>query len=919
MTESWLHDGITDGLLDPNSLYNIIRCDRCGAKGGGVCVFVRKSFKVHTVQPRCMPKGVELVCFDLPEFSVVYRVFVVYRPPTSCSHGNSVMSSTDIMSQLINCLETNMLNDGVNLILGDFNCPNINWRNMSCSADTCHTTLYDFAVFNGLAQCVLMPTRSNSTLDLVFITDPMLVSNIKVDIPFSNSDHNVVDIDILYSQQSLQATRPLVKRFLWKHGDYSSMCDYLRTYNWNDIFVYNLTPDSLWQAFREVIDGAVELFVPHEYVSCDRSAKPSRRKYPKRIRELIARKRCLWRYHKRDPDNHTYADSYRDAAKECSKAITEYELSLEKQIVDAGSSGQFFRYINSKLGRSHNIGILKGKSGSNVLSDAEKANLLNSFFSSVNVTDNNVLPPFQPRVCENEKLDDIHFSPGTLVKISKKLKPKLTSGPDGYSPFFLKQIISAIAAPLCMVYQSFMSVGIIPSAWKSAIIVPIFKKGPSSDPSNYRPISLTSVFSKLMERCMVIEMLSYLLSRNLISKQQHGFLKRKSTTTNLLESFNDWSVNFEGRTSQTIAYIDFAKAFDSVCHSKLLHKLSQYGICGPLLNLIESFLSGRTHRTKVGDDLSDLAHITSGVVQGSCLGPILFVLFINDLPDAFTDAVTVKLYADDVKLYSAIKTSSLDTASDLQEQLDKLATWAETWQLPISYSKCCVLSLGKHNSGPSRLLTMNDYNILPVEQAVDLGVTVDREVKFSLHISNISRKAHNRANLIIRCFHSKNIPSLVAAYKVYVRPILEYSSVSWNPYLIKDIKSLENVQRRFTKRLPGMEKLTYHQRLSILELDSLELRRVRADLLFTYKLVFGLVDLSLPDFFVPRFNEARRGHGHKLYLPACKSNTRSNNFNYRVIQKWNSLPNSIDFTSLKRFNKSLAPEVLLPYCNVFFI
>ena len=104
----------------------------------------------------------------------------------------------------------------------------------------------------------------------------------------------------------------------------------------------------------------------------------------------------------------------------------------------------------------------------------------------------------------------------------------------------------------------------------------------------------------------------------------------------------------------------------------VLYKLSQYGICGPLLNLIESFLSGRTHRTKVGDDLSDLAYIASGVIQGSCLGPILFVLFINDLPDVFTDAVTLKLYADDVKLYSNIKTSSLDTATDLQEQLDKL-------------------------------------------------------------------------------------------------------------------------------------------------------------------------------------------------------------------------------------------------------
>jgi len=134
-----------------------------------------------------------------------------------------------------------------------------------------------------------------------------------------------------------------------------------------------------------------------------------------------------------------------------------------------------------------------------------------------------------------------------------------------------------------MVHQSFLSVGIIPLDWKSAIIVPIFKKGVSSDPSNYCPVSLRSVFSKLMERCIVIDMFSYLLSRNLITKPQRGFLERKSTTTNLLESFNDWSVNIEGRTSQTIAYIDFAKAFDSVRHSKLLYKLSQYGICGPLL------------------------------------------------------------------------------------------------------------------------------------------------------------------------------------------------------------------------------------------------------------------------------------------------------------------------------------------------
>ena len=160
---------------------------------------------------------------------------------------------------------------------------------------------------------------------------------------------------------------------------------------------------------------------------------------------------------------------------------------------------------------------------------------------------------------------------------------------------------------------------------------------------------------------------------------------------------------------------------------------------------------------------------------------------------------------------------------------------------------------------------------------------------------------------------------LLMLFHVSHKPILEYPSVSWNPYLIRDRKALESVQRRFTKRLPGIGKLTCHQRLSILELDSLELRRVHADLLFTYKLVFGLIDIDLLDSFVPRINEARQGHDCKLYLPTYKSNIRCNSFNYRVIQKWNSLPSSVDFTSLKRFYKSLAAKVLLPYCKAFFI
>ena len=185
------------------------------------------------------------------------------------------------------------------------------------------------------------------------------------------------------------------------------------------------------------------------------------------------------------------------------------------------------------------------------------------------------------------------------MKLSKKIKPKFSQGPDGYSSYLLTKIVPAIAEPVSIMYQSFMSVGRIPTMWISAIITLLHKKQVSSDPSNYRPVSLTSVFCKLMERAVFLDLINYLLSNKLINKQQHGFVKRKCSLQplyNLLESLSDWTLNVENGRRQIVAYIDFAKAFDSVCHSKLLIKLSQYGIKGSLLEWIRYFLTGRSHQ-----------------------------------------------------------------------------------------------------------------------------------------------------------------------------------------------------------------------------------------------------------------------------------------------------------------------------------
>ena len=220
------------------------------------------------------------------------------------------------MEQLVTCLEVNANKTGPNVILGDFNCPDIDWQTMLCYTDPCQKMLYDFVVFNGFTQCVTSPTRSSNILDLVFVSDPLLISTIDVVPPFSTSDHNAIKFELVYSKSVYLAKTHYSKQFSWKHGDYDGLCEYFACYNWNDLCMYCLTPDSLWSAFREVLDQAIDLFVPYKYVCCD-SIVRLYRKYPRQIRELIARKRCLWRHHKRDPSNAVHAEHYKNIAKEC--------------------------------------------------------------------------------------------------------------------------------------------------------------------------------------------------------------------------------------------------------------------------------------------------------------------------------------------------------------------------------------------------------------------------------------------------------------------------------------------------------------------------------------------------------------------------------------------------------------------------
>jgi hypothetical protein len=244
----------------------------------------------------------------------------------------------------------------------------------------------------------------------------------------------------------------------------------------------------------------------------------------------------------------------------------------------------------------------------------------------------------------------------------------------------------------------------------------------------------------------------------------------------------------------------------------------------------------------------------------------------------------------------------------LQLALDKLADWAARWQLTVSIDKCCILNIGKI---PAFIPAATDYNInnhiLPVVTSCrDLGVIVSSDLSPRLHINTIVLKAQQRANLILRSFICRDLIVLQRAFTVYVRPLLEFNTVVWSPSLKCDIDCIERVQRRFTKRLPGLKYFSYTERLWRLDLISLELRRLHTDLIMCYKIVFGIIDLKFCDFFKVSPSVATRGHPYKLYRQRGDVTARNNFFAIRVVNIWNNLPTDIvDFTSVAVFTRTI--------------
>lgn len=899
VTESWLTPEYLSTLLADPKCYSVLRNDR-SSLGGGVCAFIKIGIDFVSVDVPSVFDDLELLVFDILGVHIKYRFILSYCTPGS--HVNNI-------SLLTKAIDYFCSSDSSVILCGDFNLPHINWACLSSETVSFNSQFIDCVRENALVQQVNFATRKNNILDLVFTNDPFLIHDVNVDVPFSTSDHNSVNFKLSFCNTVfLSQSDTIFNDF--STVDWVRFNEFFENIDWSAVYSNVADGDQLWSAFSSTLNDAILQFAP---ISIKHVRKSAACTYPKNIRKLVSKKSLLWKKAKRFNTKQLW-DSYRDCARAVRKAIHAHTYILESNLIDSGNVGSFYRYVNKKLSSRSGVGCLKLPDGSITNDPRVKADLLNKYFASVFTVDDGSCLDMPCRVANGEGLSSVLFTEFNVSKKLRSVKLGTAPGPDGFQATLLKHACNSLALPLAHVYQFLFNSSIVPKEWKLAKVTPIFKKGKSAEVSNYRPISLTSLFCKIMESIIKDVILAYLLSKGLISRHQHGFLSRRSTGTQLIDCLNDWTLNIENKKSLDVIYIDFAKAFDSVVHRKLIIKLMSYGITGCLLSWLEHFLTDRFQYVCIDGFYSSTVEVISGVPQGSVLGPILFIIFINDVCEIIVGNTTCKLYADDIKLYASVDFSGI--SQDLQASLDNLKLWSNTWQLRVNINKCNVLRIGKN-------CVFGDYTFsgdsFPrVDQAMDLGIVVSKNLRFSEYINECTSKAFSRSFLIFKGFSSRNPQLLVKAFTTYVRPLLEYNTYIWSPKDVGNINLIERVQRRFTKRIPCVSHLSYKERLEFLGLDSLEYRRLIYDLVIMYKIVHNLIDVDRDALLTINSSSVARNSFLKLYKPTSISSVRSHFLCVRCVNIWNFLSEETRASaSISAFKNSLVSYNFSTFLTVF--
>ena len=892
ITETWLKPRhLTSAIID-NSEFSMYRSDRTDKTGGGVAIIVKKHLtdNIVLVSTDEDHNGYELIVIDYHLDSRVFSRFAcVYLPPISS--GNDVIVK-DLVQTLKKYVPKSNYNSSFH-ILGDFNFPHADWFKSSSNDSrtrSCFKIVKDFLDRFNLSQLLTSPTHiDGKTLDLFITSKPSDVLGVKIKEPFTlTGDHFMINIklNVFHKSRTVKSNG-----YNFYRANFTDINNFLISQSWNDILTSSNDINRVYSTFIDLLLQSINKFVPK------RRSKGKAPTLPKEVKKILKEKKTVYKAMKSNP---SLKERYKVLDKAYRSSMLNFRMRHEEKIMKSGDKKLFYSYVKKQLKDSPQLPPLLDQNGNILLDPEEKASYFNSVFCrTFSKDDDPNLPRLEEFNFPFDKMPEIVITPEDVTAAITKLKNTVSRTPESIPSMFFKKTSKSLAVPLSILFNLSLRAERVPDTWREAIVVPIFKKGRKNDPSNYRPVSLTSVLCRLLESILHKKITLHLLQNSLLSSVQHGFLSGRSTATQQLSFMNELTKLHKNKTDCDAIYLDFSKAFDKISHHKLIHVLRHYKINRMVINWIQSFLNQRSQRTIVGTEFSAPGKITSGVPQGSVLGPLFFLLYVESLLRSIKNScsgVFVYAFADDVKLLGS-------NPSGLHHALKIVEAWSKNWNLSIQPKKSEHISFYnlRNNNYPPTFFISN-VQIPQVENVKDLGLIINNKLKWEPYISKITSRAHNISYNILRSFINTDPNFYLQLYKSHVRPILEYNTIIWSPSpsQVSDIKMAESTQRKFTRRLCQKTNIrfnNYQQRLEILNLDSLEIRRVKFDLIAMFKISHNILDINFNEFFETNLSYSKyntRGHKQKLQPPKYSGSAiRQNFFSNRVINTWNKLPSDI--------------------------
>ena len=896
--------------------YNIIRADRPEIIRGGVAIYMENTLiideKTMYADPIC-----EAAMVYNKELDLV--IVGVYRPPRAAEE-----SFTKCLQNIQVFLNKHERSDVQ--ILGDFNFPFINWEtgkvekaNRTKSDQNSAEKLLRFMEKNLLIQLVKETTRyDKSILDLFLTNNDHAVHNTFTEKTALDTDHDLVHCDLLYKKlrkttsddKKTTSTNPL-DQLNWNRADWDATRRQLSDINWSEKFT-DKSVDQMNEILVTELTKVCTTNTPKYPPNSGRKKKiPRERSSLLNVRKRLNSKINYCKYHK--PNNFQEKLTLlhkkkaeteikiRDAIKKELKTKEEEVIAKIKKNPRA-----FYRYSKTFSKTTTTIGPLIDKDNQLQTDKTKMCNILQDQYKKAFSDPNSGK---KPKVSENKRkipqLKDITFTEEDIIKAINSIPLHAAPGPDKIPAVLLRECKEQLSPVLLQIWRRSLDTGEIPEALLKQTIVPIHKKESKAIPANYRPISLTSHLIKLFERVLREKIVEHLEKNHLLINNQHGFRLGRSCLTQLLAHIDSILTILESNISNAdVIYLDLSKAFDKVNHKILIHKIESMGITGKLSTWLESFLNNRYQHVVIDGATSEPTRVVSGVPQGTVLGPILFIIYMNDINKALKHSI-LQIFADDSKIIKSIKNQA--DREKLMEDLEAVLKWTDDNSMQFNPDKFQLIQHGSIKDLKEPYHLARNIHLENSETVKDLGIHVSEDLTWDYHINSITTDATMYAAWILRTIRSRQDDVMLLMYKTFVRSRLEYTSPLWSPSKIKDISKVEAVQRSFTAKISDMEDFDYWSRLKKLKMFSLQRRRECFIIIHMWKILRGLApnDLQLEYFNHIRFGDQCRRKTPKSKTASIRS-LRYNYFSSSGPRLFNIIPNFIKAeTKLEKLKKSL--------------